>query len=309
MLPGVYNSSVAWGDYDNDGRLDILLAGQTGYDANNNQIGTSGIYRNLSPTTNTPPAAPTGLAATVLNNNWVSLAWAAASDLQTPAPGLTYNLRIGSMPGGSDLLSPQSNTTNGFRRVPQVGNAQLGTNAIVDLPGIAVGATCYWSVQAVDSAWAGSAFAAENSFIVTGPPTAITLSATTIALGQATLQGSVNPGVLATLAWFEWGTDTNYGNFTPVTMLPSTNASMPISAALGNLTPGGRTTSAWRLPTAPVTASAATRTLRPRCRHRWGHWRQEVLAAPARHSTARSILTACRRPLGSGGAQTPITEM
>ena len=29
-LPGVYDSSVAWGDYDNDGDLDILLTGQRG---------------------------------------------------------------------------------------------------------------------------------------------------------------------------------------------------------------------------------------------------------------------------------------
>jgi hypothetical protein len=29
-LPAVGNASVAWGDYDNDGRLDLLLAGDTG---------------------------------------------------------------------------------------------------------------------------------------------------------------------------------------------------------------------------------------------------------------------------------------
>ncbi len=29
-LTGVYASSVAWGDYDNDGDLDILLTGYTG---------------------------------------------------------------------------------------------------------------------------------------------------------------------------------------------------------------------------------------------------------------------------------------
>jgi predicted nucleotidyltransferase len=30
-LTGVQNSSVAWGDYDNDGDLDILLTGHNGY--------------------------------------------------------------------------------------------------------------------------------------------------------------------------------------------------------------------------------------------------------------------------------------
>jgi predicted nucleotidyltransferase len=42
-LPGVSRGSVAWGDYDNDGDLDILL---TGYISNLNYI--SKIYRNDS---------------------------------------------------------------------------------------------------------------------------------------------------------------------------------------------------------------------------------------------------------------------
>src|SRR6185437_14714828 len=40
-LPGIQFGSVAWGDYDNDGRLDILLCGQ---DANTNPI--TQIWRN-----------------------------------------------------------------------------------------------------------------------------------------------------------------------------------------------------------------------------------------------------------------------
>ena len=35
LLTGVYNGSVAWGDYDNDGDLDILLSGYTRYDYGN----------------------------------------------------------------------------------------------------------------------------------------------------------------------------------------------------------------------------------------------------------------------------------
>jgi hypothetical protein len=40
VLPQVYNSSVAWGDYDNDGDLDILLTG------NNGSEDVSQIYKN-----------------------------------------------------------------------------------------------------------------------------------------------------------------------------------------------------------------------------------------------------------------------
>ena len=39
-LPGVTHSSAAWGDYDNDGDLDILLTGDTGSAA------IAGVYRN-----------------------------------------------------------------------------------------------------------------------------------------------------------------------------------------------------------------------------------------------------------------------
>ncbi len=43
-LPGVQSSSLAWGDYDNDGRLDVLLTGWTGPGSS-----ISRVYRNLSP--------------------------------------------------------------------------------------------------------------------------------------------------------------------------------------------------------------------------------------------------------------------
>jgi hypothetical protein len=50
---------------------------------------------------------------------------------------------------------------NGFRRVPQLGNANAGTSASFNY---VLGKPYYWSVQAVDTAWAGSAFAAEANF-------------------------------------------------------------------------------------------------------------------------------------------------
>lgn len=43
-LPGVYQSSAAWGDYDKDGRLDILLIGRTNYLSGT--AGISQVWRN-----------------------------------------------------------------------------------------------------------------------------------------------------------------------------------------------------------------------------------------------------------------------
>jgi hypothetical protein len=158
-LTGVYDSSVAWGDYDNDGAMDILLTGDTG------SAHIAKIYHNNATILNTVPSAPSGPAASVAGAN-VTLSWNAASDTQTPAAGLSYNLRVGTTPGGSQIAAPMA-AGSGYRRVPQLGNANLGLTAT--LKNLAAG-TYYWSVQAVDTAWAGSAFSDENSFTVTQIP-------------------------------------------------------------------------------------------------------------------------------------------
>src|SRR5204863_8077742 len=85
------------------------------------------------------------------------------TDDQTPASGLTYNVRAGITPGGNELLSAHVNATNGFRRVPAMGNAMLRHS--LPLAGISNGQTVYWSVQAVDSAFAGGPFATETSTV------------------------------------------------------------------------------------------------------------------------------------------------
>src|SRR6185503_10004863 len=116
-LPGI-SGQVAWGDYDNDGRLDILLAGQVGA----NQY-ISQVWQNHNAVTNTPPTAPTGLSATP-SGSTVTLNWNTASDAQTVASGLTYNVRVGRTPSGVDVVSPQANPVTGVRQLPQLGNAQ-----------------------------------------------------------------------------------------------------------------------------------------------------------------------------------------
>ena len=57
--------------------------------------------------------------------NGVMLSWNSGTDDHRPASGLTYNVRAGTTPGGTNLLASHVNATNGFRRVPALGNAYL----------------------------------------------------------------------------------------------------------------------------------------------------------------------------------------
>jgi hypothetical protein len=152
-LPEASGGSAAWGDFDNDGRLDFLLTGASG------ATNISQIWRNLGWVADTPPAPPANLAGAVANGG-LTFGWNPASDAETPSLGLTYNLRVGTTPGGSDIVSPTA-ATDGTRRLPALGNAQQTLR--VPLTAARMGRV-YWSVQAVDTAFAGGPFSAESSF-------------------------------------------------------------------------------------------------------------------------------------------------
>lgn len=93
-----------------------MLAGATDSDP------IAQVWRNVGSTTNTPPAPPASLVVAVTGSA-VSFSWNPASDAETPAAGLSYNLRVGSTPGGCDIVSPQASAV-GVRQLPALGNAQ-----------------------------------------------------------------------------------------------------------------------------------------------------------------------------------------
>ncbi len=168
-FPAILNpggdGGVVLGDYDKDGRLDIAMAGTPN---NLNAYPTvqdysPAVYRNtLNIPANTPPTAPTGLGSTVSAGR-VDLRWGDATDAITPVNSLTYNVRIGTTPQGTDIVSPLSNVTTGWRKVAERGNLGHCLGTWWKLPP----GTYYWSVQAVDGGLAGGPWAPEQSFTIT----------------------------------------------------------------------------------------------------------------------------------------------
>ncbi len=182
-LPGVASfCSVAWGDYDSDGDLDILLTGDT------DSGPVSHVYESNGAPANTTPAAPSDLSF-AFTEGVGTFSWEAATDSETPSAGLTYNLRVGTTPGGDEICSGMADAASGYRRVVQLGNAQQRTSWTVTL---ALGNYYYWSVQALDGAFAGSAFATEQS---------------SLAIGFTDIAAGLPGASLSSVAWGDYDND------------------------------------------------------------------------------------------------------
>jgi hypothetical protein len=251
-LEGLYQGRAAWGDYDGDGRLDLLLIGATELDPGHSVT----LYRNTTAANNTPPSPPAGLTARV-SDSGVILSWNRATDAETPAAALSYNVRVGTAPGGVERKAPSASTVTGLRYLPEWGNVgQVTELTLVDLePGV----TYYWSAQTIDSALAGSAFAAEGVFAAPVSPAlpvftvhpagqsvveggAATFSVTVTGAGPLSYQwrkdGNTLPGAIHSTLTIQNVTAAHAGVYTVVVSNPAGSAtSLPAHLGLAFLAP------------------------------------------------------------------------
>ncbi|NVO20563.1 MAG: T9SS type A sorting domain-containing protein [Bacteroidetes bacterium] len=159
-IEGAERGSASWGDYDNDGDLDLIVSGFNGSD-----LPSTRLYQNTDGSNifevNTPPEAPSNLTA-ITNDHLVVFSWDHANDNSTPYQSLTYNLRVGTTPGSQDVFSAFADPVTGNKLVPFPGNLSNNLNWSLNLPdGI-----YYWSVQTIDHSLAASPFAEEQQFSV-----------------------------------------------------------------------------------------------------------------------------------------------
>jgi len=150
------------GDFDSDQDQDILLSGLDPVTS----LPVTTVYRNDINSPNDAPAIPAGLTAEVLNSIGTKLTWTGSTDTETSSAALAYAIRLGTSPGGSQIMSPLI-TSDGFI---------FGLDSSVPSPAITItirnlpSGTYYWSVQALDQSRRASGSPSEVSFTVTPSP-------------------------------------------------------------------------------------------------------------------------------------------
>lgn len=138
---------------------------------------------------------------------------------------------------GATKYHPQVSTTSAYTTVVVNDSTLTGTSRLVGP--LANSTMHYWRVRAGNSAgW--SAFSGNWSFTtVSSLPVVSTSAATNAAATTVTLNGSVNPGGIATTAWFEWGTSNTLLTYaaTSSQSLGSGTGAVAVTATLTGLNP------------------------------------------------------------------------
>jgi hypothetical protein len=93
---------------------------------------------------------------------WSGAVDTAADGKQTPAEGLTYSVRIGTTPGGEEILASGADL-EGVKVAADKGNAENNLSWKLNVPQ----GDYYVSVQSIDASFIGSTFSPEQKYTVT----------------------------------------------------------------------------------------------------------------------------------------------
>lgn len=171
-FPGVSESSLEAADLNKDGKIDLLITGYNGNQAD--QVGKydrniCGYYLNTTATVNVKPTVVPTLAQVVTKSGsetLVTFSWGAATDDKTPQNALTYNLSVRNTTTGKWLYNPMAvigGATDGWRKVSMLGNVY--TNKKWELYNLPSG-NYEWTVQAIDANFVGGSFATVKTFTI-----------------------------------------------------------------------------------------------------------------------------------------------
>ncbi|MEJ1239199.1 FG-GAP-like repeat-containing protein [Chryseolinea sp. T2] len=163
---GLSYSSIDFGDFDNDGDLDIAYMGRRSTGV------VTGILRNTlrnaAFAVNTKPTAPllAGLSEKFYRKS-VKLKWPGGSDVQTPTAALSYNFWL--QRGAVKVVVPGANPSTGYITTS---NPPNGHSQKIELSNLPEG-NYTWAVQAIDGTGTGSLFTAAKAFHQLNGPEAL----------------------------------------------------------------------------------------------------------------------------------------
>ncbi len=148
---GVYSSSIALGDINNDNKLDLIVTGRVGANERLDK------YINQFATANNSPSVPSGMEAIDSGGYW-RFQWDAPLDDHTSGKMLRYQIAIGTGSGIYDYASACIDYPRGQANIGKV-MAVSGTPYFqTKIPSTE---NIYWKVSAIDSAFKTSGYCAE----------------------------------------------------------------------------------------------------------------------------------------------------
>ncbi|MFH1353232.1 MAG: FG-GAP-like repeat-containing protein [bacterium] len=190
-LLGFSNGSLSWGDFDNDGDLDLIRCGNTGYGYRSSVMKNVEADAGCGDNVNSAPSSPTGF-----NENYaeevLTLLWSGSSDDKTGSNGLYYNIRVSTVEVSSTVVS-------GCYGTPLMGNYLRPTTGLcapgIKLKNVAENATYYWWVQTIDAGLKAGAWSIKQSTVPNQPPAAVTNLSALAGTTEGTVRISwISPG-------------------------------------------------------------------------------------------------------------------